>query len=236
MGVMINWEIITERVLAKEREKQIQAEQAEKNNLEKKVNELLLTVEAATKGNLTQQVTISGSDDMGRLGTSLSTMFNDLRNVIAEVIETANQFASSSELIATSSNNLHHSAQTQSDSINQMTSSISKMSSSIQSISETVTKVNHLASDTALCAKQGGDAVSKSVEAMALIKSSSEQISEIINVIREIANQTNLLRRCRRRGKKIGRTLEPSNKADYWIDHRVDFARCRRSDAIQESW
>lgn len=194
MGPMVNWDVITEMVRAKERESQIQAEQREaKELLERKVNELMRVASGAADGDLTQKITVTGSDDMGRLGDGFRRMLDDLKGIIGQVIESANQFAEGSSVISESSSNLSEGAQTQSATVEQMSASIEQLNKSIQAITGNAADADRQAKDTTSRAKQGGDAVQKSIEAMNLIKKSSEQISDIIQVISEIASQTNLL-------------------------------------------
>ncbi|MFO0946080.1 MAG: methyl-accepting chemotaxis protein [Planctomycetota bacterium] len=194
MGPMVNWDVITEVVRSKEREAQIQAEQkAAQALLEKKVNDLMRVASAAADGDLTQNVTVSGDDDMGRLGDGFRRMLVDLKAIIGQVIESANQFAEGSSVISESSSNLSEGAQTQSATVEQMSASIEQLNKSIQAITGNAADADRQAKETSARAKQGGDAVQKSIEAMNLIKKSSEQISDIIQVISEIASQTNLL-------------------------------------------
>lgn len=194
LGPMVNWDVITETVRAKEREAALQAEQkAAKEALELKVNELMTVATAAADGDLTRPVTVTGADDMGRLGESFNRMLADLKDIIGQVIESANQFAEGSSVISESSSNLSDGAQSQSATVEEMSASIEQLNKSIQAITQNAAEADRQARDTTVRAKQGGNAVQKSIEAMELIKKSSEQISDIIQVISEIASQTNLL-------------------------------------------
>jgi methyl-accepting chemotaxis protein len=75
-----------------ERERVIQQQVLDgKQDLEDKVSSLSLTVESAAQGDLTKEVAVTGSDDLGRLGSSLGKMICDLRGVIAEVMAAAQQ-------------------------------------------------------------------------------------------------------------------------------------------------
>ena len=92
MGPMVNWEVVTERENAKSREAaMIEEQRIAKEQLEQKVNQLVRVVTAAASGDLTQPVSVSGDDDMGRLAGGMRGMLADLRNVIGQVIEAANQ-------------------------------------------------------------------------------------------------------------------------------------------------
>jgi methyl-accepting chemotaxis protein len=181
-------------IRAQEREDAIQDQQAEeKRVLEEKVNELSLNVQAASKGDLTQQVLVSGSDDMGRLGSSLSKMICDLRSIIGEVMAAAQQQNEGARTIAESSANLSEGAQTQAASVEEMTASVAQMIEAMEVISKNANIAKGKAVETSKLAKGGGTTVEEAVNAMKMIQKSSEQINEIIQVISEIASQTNLL-------------------------------------------
>jgi len=179
---------------AREREDLIQAQQTEdKRILESKVNELSLNVEAASKGDLTQQVAVSGHDDMGRLSASLSRMICELRSIIGEVMAAAQQQNEGARTIAESSANLSEGAQTQAASVEEMTASVAQMIDAMEVISRNANNAKSKALETSKLAKGGGTTVDEAVKAMKMIQKSSEQINEIIQVISEIASQTNLL-------------------------------------------
>jgi methyl-accepting chemotaxis protein len=179
---------------SQEREQAIQMQQAENNQrLEENVNTLSVIVEAAARGDLTQQVTVSGSDDMGRLGSHLRKMMGDLRLLIAEVMAAAQQQNEGAKIIAESSANLSEGAQTQAASVEQMTASVAQMIDAMEIISKNANIARTKATESSKLAKGGGETVNEAINAMKMIQKSSEQINEIIQVISEIASQTNLL-------------------------------------------
>ena len=166
---------------------------AAKRDLELKVAELMRVARAAADGDLRVEVSVCGDDDMGRLGTALSEMVRDLKQVIGQVVESASQFAEGSRVIAESATYLSESSQNQAATVEEMSASIAQLGGSIQNINANAAGASALAEKTALLAKQGGESVDQAIEAMVLIKKSSEQVSDIIQVISEIASQTNLL-------------------------------------------
>lgn len=179
---------------AQERENAIQQKQTDdKLELESKVNELSTNVDAASRGDLTQQVAVQGEDDMGRLGSSLRKMICDLRTIIGEVMAAAQQQNEGARTIAESSANLSEGAQTQAASVEEMTASVAQMFDSMQVITENASTAKVKAIETSRLAKGGGATVDEAVNSMKMIQKSSEQINEIIQVISEIASQTNLL-------------------------------------------
>ena len=117
----------------------------------------------------------------------------DLRSVIAQVVEAATQQTEGARVIAESSANLSDGAQTQAATVEEMTASVDELTAAIQVISENSAEFKQQADETAAMAKEGGKSVGEAVNAMRLIEKSSEQIDDIIQVISEIASQTNLL-------------------------------------------
>ncbi len=164
-----------------------------RRDLEHKVNLLMKVAQSAARGDLTVDIEVRGKDDMGRLGEALAKMMADLKNVIGQVIESANQFAEGSRVVAESASYLSDSSQNQAATVEEMSASIDHLSRAILEINQNASSARELAERTSQLAKQGGESVEQAIEAMVLIRKSSEQVSDIIQVISEIASQTNLL-------------------------------------------
>lgn len=194
IGPMLTWEIITEKVESDAKAAALAAEiEKSKLDLETKVNQLLRVAQAAAQGDLNVEVAVRGEDEMGRLGQALAKMMSDLKHVIAEVIESANQFAEGSRVVAESAGYLSESSQNQAATVEEMSASVEQLSKAILEINQNAGDARELAVRTSQLAKQGGESVGQAIEAMVLIRKSSEQVSDIIQVISEIASQTNLL-------------------------------------------
>jgi len=194
MGPMVTWEVITEQVRAKEREEKAQSElMAAKHDLESKVKQLVDVFTRASQGDLTAEIGFAGEDDMGRLATNATQMFGDLRSVVKQIAEAADQQNDGARMIAESASNLSEGSQSQAASVEEMTAAVEQLVSSIDAISKAASDSRQQAEETSSMAQAGGTAVSEAVAAMALIQKSSEQINDIIQVIGEIASQTNLL-------------------------------------------
>jgi methyl-accepting chemotaxis protein len=164
-----------------------------KIDLEAKVAQLMRVAESAAHGDLTVAVSVTGDDDMGRLGGALGKMTGDLKGVIGQVIESANQFAEGARVVAESANYLSESSQNQAATVEEMSASVDHLSKAILEINQNAGSARVQADRTSVLAKQGGESVDQAIEAMVLIRKSSEQVSDIIQVISEIASQTNLL-------------------------------------------
>ena len=180
----------------KARQEAAEAERRERDQqqeLRRKVDDLLRVVAATSEGDLTQEVTVSGEDAIGTLGSGLKKMISDLRAIISQVVDGADRFTEGSRIVAEGAQSLTRGAQSQSASVEQMSASIEELTRIIEAVKDNAGQANHVATETSGLAEEGGAAVRKSVDAMDRIKTSSSQISEIIQVISEIASQTNLL-------------------------------------------
>jgi methyl-accepting chemotaxis protein len=193
-GAVVNWEVISDQ---KRMEQEIQdrakAEAEAAQSLREKVDTLLHVVEDAAKGDLTTTHEVSGSDPIGQLGEGLQTMITDLRSIIVQIKEGAEQFSGSAGTISNASSSLSEASQTNAATVEEMTASVDQLTESIRMIAGNASDANSIADETSRRASAGGEAVDRSITAMKEINRSSEQISEIIQVISEIASQTNLL-------------------------------------------
>jgi methyl-accepting chemotaxis protein len=194
MGPLVTWEVITEQVRAKEQEQQLQeAVLSAKEELERKVKDLVEVFSAASDGDLTREVTVEGDDDMGQLAAKADGMFRDLRSLVGQIMEAADQQNEGARMIAESSTSLSEGSQSQAASVEEMTAAVEQLVGSIEKISKSVVDSRQQAAETSEMARAGGAAVADAINAMGLIRRSSEQINDIIQVIGEIASQTNLL-------------------------------------------
>jgi methyl-accepting chemotaxis protein len=194
MGPMVTWEVITEQVRAKDREELARTELIDsKIDLERKVKELSDVFTMASRGDLTATISFSGDDDMGKLAVNAASMFRDLRELVRQIAEAAEQQNGGARIIAESASSLSEGAQSQAASVEEMTAAVEQLVMSIDSISKGATGSKLQAEETSGLAHAGGAAVFEAIQSMKLIQKSSERINDIIQVIHEIASQTNLL-------------------------------------------
>jgi methyl-accepting chemotaxis protein len=193
-GPLLTWEVVTEQVRAEEREAAAQRELEERQrDLETKVRSLAGVFTAASHGDLTCPIEVTGADDLGRLGTHAATMFSDLCELVRQISEAADQHNEGARMIAESAGGLSEGSQSQAASVEEMTAAVEQLVASIDDISRSATESRRQAGETARLAEAGSTAVHEAVAAMKLIQKSSEQITDIIQVIGDIASRTNLL-------------------------------------------
>ncbi|MBI1390113.1 MAG: HAMP domain-containing protein [bacterium] len=139
-----------------------------------------------SKGDLTQTLAISQSDEIGRMSSSLNNMVAQLREIVAGIQESSKQVSSSAEELSASSQSLANGATEQAASLEETSASIEQLASSIENNSTNAQQTNQAASNAAMKAEEGGNAVIETVEAM-------KRIADQIGIINDIADQTNLL-------------------------------------------
>jgi methyl-accepting chemotaxis protein len=168
--------------------------------LQSKVNEILSLVNAAGKGDLTQEIAITGTDAIGQLGEGLNKFFMDLRQSICSIAENAHSLASSSEELTAVSQQMSANAEetsAQAGVVSAASEEVSKniqtvaaagdeMNTSIKEISKNASEAARIATSAVTLAQQTNTTITKLGE-------SSREIGNVIKLITSIAQQTNLL-------------------------------------------
>ena len=148
---------------------------------------------AEGEGDLTKRLPADTRDEFGELAMWFNRFIDRLEVLVANVVESGNQFAEGSQIVATRSQDIAAGAQSQVEAIESVTRSVETLSQLIQEIQQKAAEAAVQARDTDQLAHTGALSVEKSMESMELIRASANQISEIIGVISDIASQTNLL-------------------------------------------
>jgi len=169
-------------------------------DLREKVSAMLVSVSAASKGDLTQEISVSGTDAIGQMGVGLSQFFTNLRASMSRIGQTAATLATSSgELTAVSQQMSANAEETSSqanvvstagEQVNRNLQTVAagseEMSASIKEIAKNATEAAKVATEAVKVAQVTNVTVSKLGE-------SSVEIGQVIKVITSIAQQTNLL-------------------------------------------
>jgi methyl-accepting chemotaxis protein len=201
MGPQVCWEVATARVeLEKKSREMEEREKIQATDLKNKVESMLGVVDAAAKGDLTREVTVSGSDSIGQMGQGLSKFLGNLRQSISNIGLNAQALASSSEELTSvsqvmSSNAEETAAQAGvvsaaseqvSRNVETVATGTEEMSASIREISKNAAEAARVAANAVKIAGITNNTVTK-------LGTSSAEIGEVIKVINSIAEQTNLL-------------------------------------------
>ena len=181
------------------------AERAEKEKvateeLKTKVSSILEVVSSAEKGDLTQEVTVRGSDAIGQMGEALAKFFGDLRRSIGGIGQTATTLSSASEELTAVSQQMSANAEETSTQANVVSAASEEVSKNVQTVAtgteEMGASIREIAKNVNEAAKVATTAVKMAEstnETVGKLGESSAEIGKVIKVITSIAQQTNLL-------------------------------------------
>ncbi|MGE4504083.1 MAG: methyl-accepting chemotaxis protein [Desulfovibrionaceae bacterium] len=147
--------------------------------------------QAIASGDLSMDVPLASDRDT--LGMALKEMSDNLNQVIARVMDAAQQVDSGSDQVSEASQSLSQGATEQAASLQQITSSSNVIGSQTRTNAENASRASELAAQARDSAASGGKEMETMVAAMGDISEASQAIAKIIKVIDEIAFQTNLL-------------------------------------------
>ena len=147
----------------------------------------------AKAGDLTQQVDIKSSDEIGRVGTAFNKLIESLHGIIVEIRDAG-------FLIAASAAQIHTTAESQAIGADQQSKAVSDASQTITALAATASLI---AEKSELVAKTVGHTlsgmteinqkVSDTAERIFALKEKSQAIGNIAQLIDGISEQTNLL-------------------------------------------
>ena len=155
-------------------------------SITKPINQAVTLAEAVALGDLTSQITVTTTDETGRLLQAMKTMNEALVRIVSEANSAAEAVASASEEVSATAQALSQSASEQAAGVEQTSASIEQMTASISQNTENAKVTDGMASRSASSAVEGGEAVKATAGAM-------NQIAQKIGIIDDIAYQTNLL-------------------------------------------
>lgn len=201
LGPMLTWEVITQK-LANEKSAQ-EAQERERQQameLQENVDSMLVVVNAAAKGDLTQEISVNGKDAIGQMGEGLAKFLSDLRRSMTDIGKTAQTLGSSSEELTATSQQMGANAEETSAQANVVNSAADEVSRNIQTVAtaaeEMGASIREIAQNANEAAKVGASAMQVTQdtnETVGKLGQSSAEIGEVVKVITSIAEQTNLL-------------------------------------------
>ncbi|MCP5158129.1 MAG: cache domain-containing protein [Gammaproteobacteria bacterium] len=154
---------------------------------------VVTTAERVARGNLTEDVAVSGHDEVAQVLAAMQTMVQQLRGIVTNTMQTIDQVSEAAEEIAKGSTDLSQRTEEQAASLEETAASMEELTSTVKNSADNAGQANQLAGAARNQAEQGGQIVEQTVAAMGAIHQSSRKIADIIGVIDEIAFQTNLL-------------------------------------------
>jgi methyl-accepting chemotaxis protein len=156
---------------------------------------------------LTTNVVVSGTDDIGQLGAALNDSVAVIRSMVQSVARGAEMLSAATTEISARSVQSAGNARTESGKINQIAAAAQEMTATIGEISHNAENAASSSRESAETAERGGTVMQAAMVTMEKIAAAtrtvsdkmtslahrSEEIGKVVNVIQEISEQTNLL-------------------------------------------
>jgi methyl-accepting chemotaxis protein len=168
--------------------------------LKQKVDSILKVVTAAAEGDLTQEITVLGSDAVGLMGQGLSKLLGNLRTGFAGIGQNSESLASASEELFSNSQQMSANAEETSAQAKVVSTATVQVSQNLQTVAtgaeEMGASIKEIAKNATDAAKVATFAVKVAETANTTVSQlgdSSAEIGQVIKVITSIAQQTNLL-------------------------------------------
>ncbi len=175
--------------------------------LQHSVQEMLAAVEEFSRGNLTTRLVPQRQDEIGTLFEGYNQALENVRLMIAKVIEESEITASASTQITTSIEHMARGIHRQQEQSSYIAVATEEMTKTIEETTRSTALVAEQSQQARKEAELGGaslermvaaidsvnNIVSRSAKSVEHLNTSSEHISDMANAIAEIADQTNLL-------------------------------------------
>jgi len=124
--------------------------------------------------------------DINALGTAVSTMLTENKNIGTVLTSNANNLSSNVDDLTTSANN-------QAANLEETAAAIEEITSNMQNSGEHISKMTAYANEVSSSVKTGQELASKTASSMDEINNQTNAIADAITVIDQIAFQTNIL-------------------------------------------
>lgn len=157
------------------------------------LNKAIEAADRVASGDLTGQIEVDSTNEMGRLLQALKTMNENLLDLVGKVRYSTESIATASGEIASGNSDLSQRTEEQASSLEETASSMEQLTSTVRQNADNARQANQLAAGASEVATKGGMVVGQVVQTMSSINDSSKKIVEIIAVIDGIAFQTNIL-------------------------------------------
>jgi methyl-accepting chemotaxis protein len=161
---------------------------------------VLDVVDAAGRGDLTGNVTVTGDDEIGRMGAGMARFLNDLRTSIAGIGDTSASISTASKDLFALSTTMAHAARAASDEARVATASAGAVSANVEMVASATGEIGSSVRDIAGQAINAASVAERAVTiagethgTVQALTSASHEIGDSVQAIRAIAEQTNLL-------------------------------------------
>jgi len=201
LGIIVEWDEVTEQKNHENKTKeQVQSERAKMQELQTRLDLVLSTVDAASAGDLSKSIDVTGTDAVGMIATSLNQFFGTLRNSLSTIAGHTSSMNEATDSLSGVSNDLSANAKntstqaiTASKSAQDISNAVDTVASASEQMSASIKDIASQASTAASVAETAVDLASSTDKSVRQLAESSSQIGQVTRVITSIAEQTNLL-------------------------------------------
>ena len=219
LGTAVEWNDITEEINAQQQLENLVSSAAQGEldqrldtsrfegfikTLGDRINEMMEAVDTPLRdvvrimnlqanGDLTQSMEGSYQGQFRVLQENINGMNSSLKEVIGEVITSADHISQGSTQISQGSTDLSQRTQEQAASVEETAASMEEMTATVEQNSNNANRANDLAQGARQVADRGSDVMKGAVTSMEQMHEASAKIADIISTIDGIAFQTNLL-------------------------------------------
>jgi methyl-accepting chemotaxis protein len=171
------------------------------------LRESLSIAKVVASGNLTQDIKVSGNDELTQLQAALKDMQQKLRETIRSIADSSSLLASASEELSSVTNDATRGLIQQGAEIEQAATAVNEMTSAVEEVASNAVATSEASRESDVIAQQGREQVVKTVASIESLSGdvtlNAERLGElakringigkVLEVIRAIAGQTNLL-------------------------------------------
>ncbi|SDS27884.1 methyl-accepting chemotaxis protein [Pseudomonas asplenii] len=171
------------------------------------LQQTLTVVERVASGDLSQDLKIDRSDELGQLQRAMQSMTVSLRKLIGGISDGVTQIASAAEQLSAVTEQTSAGVNSQKAETDQVATAMHQMTATVQEVARNAEEASEAAGAADQQAREGdkvvGEAIAQierlaaevghSTEAMAHLKTESDKIGSVLDVIKSVAQQTNLL-------------------------------------------
>jgi methyl-accepting chemotaxis protein len=164
-------------------------------------------LERMAEKDLTTQVVITGTDEIGKMGEALNTCVNSIGSVMQSVSRAAETLSAATTQISARAAQSAGNTRAETNKINQIAAAAQEMTATVGEISQNAASATSASRASAETAEKGGVVMQAAAVTMEKISTAtgtvsekmdslarrSEEIGKVVNVIQEISEQTNLL-------------------------------------------
>ena len=158
-------------------------------------------------GDLTANILVAGSDEIGQLADSTRSVVANMRDILSRVAETAHQVAAASQQLQKTAEQIATGAEEVASQTGTLATASEEMAATSSDIAHNCSMAAESSQQSSTSATKGGAVVQETIAGMVKIAvrvkqsaltvenlgSRSEQIGQIVGTIEDIADQTNLL-------------------------------------------